>query len=123
MTVATLLVSTTGIAMLALSAWSWRGRTRAARWWVRRLGAPPLVLGVLPAMGLMICGGEAYLLFGERAQPVTVVACLGSLAVLVVGVGTPRFWGPGWYRRMTPAERRAAVNDPLGALLKSWEDR
>lgn len=108
MTQAVLLALPAGL--LALSAWSWAGRSRRARWWVGRLFMDQIVLGVAPGLGLMVGSVVLGGLFGMSelvALLVTAPVLLG-LVLELAGIFAllPRWWGPRWYRQMSPAERR-----------------
>lgn len=108
-----------GLGLSWVSAWSWRGRSVRARWWTRTWQADTLVLGIVPAMALMILGGGLYESFGRATLPVTAPAVMISFALFVLGFLTPRWWGPRWYRDMTPAERQAALRGALGTAVRA----
>lgn len=104
-----------GVALLVLTAWSWRGQTARSRWWVPTLGGRHLVLGVLPGLGVLVSGG------GLMAMTRGMGEALFGATVLVVGlpmlVGVvlefagmfgllPKWWGPRWYRDKVRKQRR-----------------
>ncbi len=88
-----------GLAAVSLAAWSWLGRTPAARWWYGRSGFYPLVLGVLPGFGLLLVVAGLYRLLGGDADALLVPLFVVGAATTFIGVAHPRWWGPGWYRR------------------------
>ncbi|MGI8612594.1 MAG: hypothetical protein ACR2KL_01390 [Nocardioidaceae bacterium] len=112
-----ILVLLGGGALVAISGWSWAGRTPAARWWVRRWEAAPLALGIVPGIGLLLFGLGLYAVGPAPLQVIGGLLWLASFPVLLVGFLTPRWWGPGWYRAMTPQQRREAMRDPIGMMV------
>lgn len=113
-----------GAALLVLATWSWVGRTARARWWTQVWQGDSLALGVAPAMGLILCGlGLIALVPGEATG--SALGTVGGLfwllgfPVMLIGVWTPRWWGPGWYRQMSDRERAAALRGPAGAFVRA----
>lgn len=97
-----------GIVALALAAWSWAGRSPRARWWYRSEGYYPLVLGALPGMGLLLVVGFAYRLTGRSELGVLAPFFFVGLAVIVLGIVHPSWWGPGWFRASPESGRRTS---------------
>ena len=92
-----------GLAILALAAWSWAGRTRGARWWAGTGGSPVIAIGILPFFGLLLVAAGVHRLGGETLSPLTSVLVLLGFVLLVLGMFQPRFVMPRWY---TDKERR-----------------
>jgi hypothetical protein len=88
-----------GLLACAVAAWSWLGRTPAARWWFGRSGYYPLVLGALPGFGLLLVVGGLYRLLSSGANVFLMPFFLAGVVVTFVGILHPRWWGPGWFRR------------------------
>ncbi|MBW9205180.1 hypothetical protein KV097_04430 [Mumia sp. zg.B17] len=119
-----LVIGAVGLTLVVLSGWSWRGRTRAARWWTRRTGGELLVLAFLPSLGLVLLGaGLAEI--GSLSGLSSVLAILGALSLvlglLVTGVGllwwpAQRLWGPRWYTSQSAKGRWDALSDPFSSL-------
>lgn len=109
-----------GAWMLAVSAWSWAGRSERARRWVGQTWGPDMRLGILPGGGLMILPASLGTLFD-------VTGCLGGLMGLVILFGMlltlagifwmPRWWGPRWYRELSAQERQPDTRETLTALM------
>ena len=88
-----------GIGLCGVAAWSWLGRTPRARWWFKRSGYYPLVLGALPGFGILLLVGGLYRLLGSDSEGYLAPLFVVGAAVLLIGVVHPRWWGPGWFRR------------------------
>lgn len=95
-----------GIVALVLAAWSWAGRSPRARWWFRREGYHSMVLGGLPGFGLLLVVGFAYKLTGESALAVIAPLFLAGIAVVLLGILQPSWWGPSWFRAAPEGRRR-----------------
>jgi len=109
--------------MLAVTVWSWAGRSYASRWWMRSLMSDSLALGVLPGIGLGLTGIGLYAVFGEPLAVVGGLLLFACFPVFVIGFFTPRWWGPGWYRQMSPQQRQTAQRDVAGTFLRSRSTR
>jgi hypothetical protein len=99
-----------GAALLALSGWSWAGRSSGARWWVGRPFRTRLMLAVVPGLGLLIFTvglGVLFRLSGPAASLLMAVPILVGVVLELAGIFAllPRWWGPAWYRR-SPAGGR-----------------
>lgn len=88
-----------GVVACAVAAWCWLGRTPRARWWFRRTGYYPLVLGALPGFGVLLLVGGLYRLLGSGVEGYLTPFFLVGAVILFIGVIHPRWWGPGWFRR------------------------
>jgi hypothetical protein len=108
-----------GGALLTFAAWGWLGRSHASRWWVRSWEGDSLILGVLPGMGLVLFGLGLVAVFNGPLQTIGSLLWLAGFPVFVLGFLTPRWWGPGWYRRMSPQQRQRAQRDAVGTFLRS----
>lgn len=108
-----------GVALLAVSGWSWLGRSHRARWWIRTWQADTLVLGILPAMGLMLVALTLYGLAGPSVTAVAAPLWLACFPLALLGFVTPRWWGPAWYRELSPSERQAALRGALGTAVRA----
>lgn len=103
-----------GMLLLGLCAWSYRGRSRAARWWSRPgvlwddSVSEHLMLAVFPAFGLAaLVGGGAEII--SVTQPFRFVIGLVGLFAMFWGlwgillfIPIPRWMMPRWYREMKP---------------------
>lgn len=78
------------MAVLALTGWSWAGRSPSARWWFHRQGYHSLVLGALPGMGLLLVVGAIVGLTGGRATGLLTPMFLIGVAIVFVGIAHPR---------------------------------
>src|SRR3978361_48037 len=92
-----------GVAACAVAAWCWLGRTPRARWWFKRSGYYPLVLGALPGFGILLIVGGLYRLLGSGSEAYLAVFFVIGAAVLFIGGVPPGGWGPGWFRRAAPS--------------------
>lgn len=108
-----------GAALIGFAGWSWLGRSRPARWWVRSWEGDSLVLGVLPGMGLVLFGLGLVAVFDGPLQIVGSLLWLCGFPLFLIGFITPRWWGPAWYRHMSSSQRRAAQRDPVGTFVRS----
>lgn len=95
-----------GVAALALTGWSWAGRSPGARWWFHRQGYHSLVLGALPGMGLLLVVGAVVGLAGGRAVGLLVPLFLVGVVIVFVGIARPPWWGPRWFRESPEARQR-----------------
>lgn len=111
---ADVLIPLLGPVILTCVAWAWAGRSRRARAWAGEPIAPLLVLGVFPAMGLMLSSFGLNKLFGDVVSPLTSLLFLVSILTLLFGFITPRFWGPRWYHRMSDKDK-LDTSDSLNA--------
>lgn len=113
--VVTLGICAIGAAVLAGCAWSWRGGSPRARWWVRSLSGRQLLLAVAPGLGLLVFGGG--LMTAAAGLPevaaglvvlVLAVPMLAGFTLVLAGIvgALPRWWGPKWYREKLRTERR-----------------
>lgn len=112
-----------GGALVGLALWSWLGRSRAARWWVRTWEGDSLVLGILPGTGLVLFGLGLVAVFDGALQTVGSLLWLCGFPVFLIGFITPSWWGPAWYRQLSKPERRAAQTDALGTFARSRSTR
>ena len=112
-----------GGALLAFAAWGWLGRSHASRWWVRSWEGDSLVLGVVPGMGLVLFGLGLVAVSDGPLKTVGSLLWLAGFPVFLLGFVTPRWWGPGWYRRMSPQQRQRAQRDAVGTFLRSRDTR
>jgi len=108
-----------GVAVLAHVTWCWTGRSRA---WARRTAGRQWVLGIGPPFGLLLLGGGLAALLGRPAGTTTgtVLFLAAMLALLPCGLFLlfePAWWGPGWYRRRSPAQRTPDLSDPYTAVV------
>jgi hypothetical protein len=94
------LVTAMGVALLALAAWAWAGRSARARWWAGRTFGPQLALGVVPGLGLILLGVGVLTLAGPAVALLVALPVLAGLVLEVAGMFAvlPRWWGPRWYR-------------------------
>jgi hypothetical protein len=110
---------------LVFWAWSWRGRSPWARWWVGTSMEERLVRGLLPAWILMagsvvvlaLTEGSTYEIAVEYVATVGIFvgAALMLWAILLIPI--PRWWAPEWLR-VQPEEMRAArTGDAFGAVV------
>lgn len=114
-----------GAAIVIYAVRCWSGRNRK---WARRQWSPELVLGVLPFFGPIMLGAGLYGLLGKPVGEVlgvglTTVAFVLAPPCLIYLVFHPRWWGPRWFRRLTPAERTPDLDDPFTALLVGLSSR
>ena len=102
-----------GVALLGASALAWTGRWRT---WSRRVftGPLPLPISLLPGLGLALVGTGLY----ELGAPMGVAApfFVAFLALFVVYVWAPGWWGPAWYREERSKGVRPDLTDPATAL-------
>ncbi len=96
-----------GLVLLISTVWSWRGRSRAARWWVRSNMGRGFVLGLMPGGGVCTATLGFVDLFAIDIDTVpeplaTVTALIPLLGLFVAVLGgfnlLPRFLEPDWYR-------------------------
>jgi hypothetical protein len=99
--------------MLVASALAWTGRWRA---WSRRVftGPLPLPITLLPGLGLALIGAGLYE-FGIPAGPLTPLL-LGFLALFVLYLWAPSWWGPAWFREEQRRGIEPDLSDPATAL-------
>ncbi len=117
---------------LELVVWSWRGKSRAARWWLRFRDGEFMVLCVIPAMALGIIGGNFYEDINKFNLPVlsgiwafvfvggSVFCFVYGTVVTTIGIfwwPAQKAWGPRWYANMTWDERRQAAKTTLNVRL------
>lgn len=112
-----------GGALLGFASWSSLGRSPAARWWVRSWEGDALVLGIVPGMGLVLFGLGLVAVFDGALQTVGSLLWLCGFPLFLIGFITPRWWGPRWYRRMSPRERQQAQRDVVGTFVRSRSTR
>lgn len=116
-----------GAGMLAVSIWSWAGRSEWARRWAHQTWGPEMRLGVMPGLGLMVLPASLGTLFD-------VAGCLGGLMALVILFGLivgsagalhllPRWWGPRWYRELAAGERKPDTQQTLTALAVAGTEK
>ena len=107
------LVLLAAAAVFVASALAWTGRWRS---WSRRVftGPLPLPITLLPGIGFALVAAGLYEL-GVPAGPL-IPLFLVFLALFVIYLWAPSWWGPAWFRE----ERRAGVgpdlSDPATAL-------
>lgn len=111
---AEILVPLIWVPILAYVAWCWAGRSRRARSWAGNPFGHGIVLGWAPAVGLMFFSFWLHKVLGDLVSPVTSSLFLLSFIVLILGLFTPRWWGPRWFRRMSD-EEKVDVHKPLNA--------
>lgn len=102
------------IALTIFNIWSWRGKSRAARWWTRGVFGGnrfKIVTVVMPSLLLITFSGVLVKITGyEEFYYLIIVA----LAVLVIGLiavegrdfswSIGRLWGPRWYVSLSKQE-------------------
>jgi hypothetical protein len=102
-----------GAALLGASALAWTGRWRA---WSRRVftGPLPLPISLLPGLGLALVGTGLY----ELGAPMGAAApfFVAFLALFVLYVWAPSWWGPAWYREERARGVEPDLTDPATAL-------
>ncbi|HEU0286394.1 MAG TPA: hypothetical protein VFR22_05060 [Nocardioidaceae bacterium] len=124
-TVPHVLVVAIGMVLLALSIWAWRGRSRRSRWWVGSPYGGQVMLGLVPGLGLIILSMGLLTLIGPWFTAVAGLPILfgAALVLAVIFARLPRWWGPGWYREMSEAERRADLTNAFAAAVVGLTDR
>jgi hypothetical protein len=102
-------VTVTGLLVLVVTWWSWRGASTPARWWTGTPGTEWLVRMAMPGWGAAVFCFGAGLLAGEAVFGwFAVPGLLGLLLSLLGGLGlVPRWWGPRWYREEVGRRRGA----------------
>ena len=112
-----------GLILLTASVWSWRGRSRTARWWVRDSWGREFVLGMMPGAGLTVTVVGYFAIIGDQIDLGIVDFLLSLIAVagfllMVLGIFNllPRFLEPSWYREALDSEERSLPADALGAV-------
>lgn len=116
-----------GMTLLAISVWSWRGKSHAARWWTRRRRGDDVALMALPTLGLMSTGGALGNLGFSTwiAGPLAFSGLVVGPWAFIVSVASllwwpaRRAWGPRWYTHQTQAETRNALTDPLSTYARA----
>lgn len=113
------LATVVGALLVGYAIRCWSGRNRR---WARRQWSPELVLGVLPFFGPIVLGAGLYGLLGKPVGEalgvgLTAVAVVLTPPCLIYLMFHPRWWGPRWFRRLTPAQRRPDLGHPFTALL------
>jgi hypothetical protein len=100
-------------ALLAASALAWTGRWRT---WSRRVltGPLPMPISLLPGLGLAAGAAGLY----ELGAPLAVAApfFVAFLALFVLYVWAPPWWGPAWYRKEREKGVSPDLSDPATAL-------
>ncbi|MBJ7610074.1 MAG: hypothetical protein JF887_11690 [Candidatus Dormibacteraeota bacterium] len=115
--------------LLVVSAWSWAGRSRRARWWVGRPFMDQLVLGVAPGVALVTGTVVLGMLFGGTSDLMAVLVVLPILVGIVLILAgifalLPRWWGPRWYRNLSAGQRRPNPRDSaLAAAATAYVGR
>lgn len=89
-----------GVALLTLTAWARRGKTRAARWWPGSPMSESAILFVVPGLGLMGVAAGASEVVDEWA-PASIAFGFIALVGMVLGVWgvffpLPQGWFPAW---------------------------
>ena len=114
-----------GAALLLLSIWAWRGRSRRSRWWVRSPFGGQVMLGLVPGLGLIILGVGLLTLVGPWFTAVIALPVLfgAALEFAVIFARLPHWWGPRWYRRLSAAERRADQTNAFAAAVVGLTER
>lgn len=112
-----------GVLLLTASVWSWRGRSRTSRWWVRDSWGREFVLGMMPGAGLAVTVVGYFAIIGDQVDLgivdflLSLIAVAGFL-VMLLGIFNllPRFLEPSWYREALEGEEGALPADALGAV-------
>ena len=114
-----------GLLPLGITVWCWLGRGWGSRWWVGDRLWERWVLWVMPAGGLLVCNANLRLVplgqpLAEVRDAATVWMAIGLGLAIFWGVvpllPIPRWWGPRWFRDMTPEERRPEFISAVAVL-------
>ena len=99
--------------LLAVAALAWTGRWRS---WSRQVftGPLPLPITLVPGLGLALVAAGLYEL-GVPVGPLTPLV-LGFLALFVLYLWAPDWWGPEWLREQRRQGIAPDLADPLTAL-------
>lgn len=95
------------LVIIALSVWSWRGKTPASRWWARGGFMEGVMRSFAPGGGLLLLFVVIGKLLGFRGAPWLLYPVFAYCVVMILGpLGLlPPFWGPKWYRELKRQER------------------
>lgn len=106
-------------------AWSWRGATSWARWWVGNELEEMLVRGVVPAWVLLFvsvsiqAAGDSSP-YEEAAGNAAFVGVLAAALLFLWALSPiplPRWWAPAWFRDLGEQDRRRRTRDAFGAVV------
>ena len=114
---------------LAFWAWSWRGRSGWARWWLGNSVEERFVRGLLPAWILMagsvlmmaLTEGSTFEMAVEYVATVGIFVGAAGILWAVLLIPIPRWWAPRWFRVLAEEDRKNRTRDAFGALASLGE--
>lgn len=120
-----ILLTLAAVAILLHLGWCWSGRSRG---WARYHGSRVWILGFAPFVGLILLGTGLLGLLGETVGGVAAAVLIPAAFVLLVPgliylFREPRWWGPRWFRRLSPRERQPDIMDAQTALAVALATR
>ncbi len=106
-------------------AWSWRGASSWARWWVGNELEEMLVRGVIPAWVLLSvsvfiqAAGDSSPYESAAGNATFVGVCVAALLFLwtLSPIPLPRWWAPAWFRDLDEQGRRPRTRDAFDAVV------
>jgi hypothetical protein len=109
----------------AFLAWSWRGRSSTARWWVGNSLEELLVRGVIPSWVLVavsvfvvaVADGSRFEAAALNVATVGVVAGAALFLWALLPVPLPRWWAPKWFRTLSAQQAGPRTSDAFGATV------
>lgn len=121
----------TALALLGVTVWAWRGRSRAARFWMPEtptgswqlercvlLGAPTVALMLLDVTVMLVVGTPAAT---AVCGTILLVLCLPGLYFLLAFLPVPRCLYPRWAKQIKVW--RTYANERLDAWLAQRKSR
>jgi len=97
------------VLLLWLFVWSWRGRSRAARWWYRDIhGSDSMAMGFFPGVGIVLFGVGLYRVLPDSTIGIAYLFIVIGALVTMIGMVLPFLWGPRFYKDFRKRERAKA---------------